>query len=274
VSAAGATVTETDITGFEDQTVAHVPERAAAALIDLFGPAITYGSDDTPGRTTAHATEATQVPAIVSWVRPDAESVVGDVGNWATLPVDQEMDVNLLGLEAHILVCDTVTDIEAVAAAATDAAARLFDRQPQLNAVFVVAGDAGRSTSTFEPADVRPSRSSRGPRPPGRTQPILDFEDSLRRFFDTFVPDWPQLEVGRHHADPAPVDAVIIEAARRAVTRTKLTTARIPAKHDALATLTDKDATALGELLEAIHAGNVMGSGALRSRVDALAAAP
>jgi hypothetical protein len=274
VSAAGATVTETDITSFENQTIAHVPDRAAAALIDLFGPAVAYGNDDAPGRASANTTESADVSAIVNWVRPDAEIAVLEVGTRSGLPVDEELNINLLGLEAHALVCSSINDVDAVALAATAAAARLFERQPQLNAVFVVAGDAERSTATFEPIDVRTARRQDGPRPPGRTQAVLNFEDSLRRFFETFVPDWPHLEVGRHHSDPPPVDAVIIETARRAVTRAKLTSARIPAKQDALASLTDEDATGLADLLEAVHGGLVVGSGAVRTRVDALVSAP
>jgi hypothetical protein len=161
VSAAGATVTETDITSFENQTIAHVPDRAAAALIDLFGPAVAYGNDDAPGRASANTTESADVSAIVNWVRPDAEIAVLEVGTRSGLPVDEELNINLLGLEAHALVCSSINDVDAVALAATAAAARLFERQPQLNAVFVVAGDGPPPRSS--PSTSAPPAARMGP---------------------------------------------------------------------------------------------------------------
>ncbi|MDP9440666.1 MAG: helix-turn-helix domain-containing protein [Actinomycetota bacterium] len=277
VSATGATVVDADIAAFENETIAHVPLRVATALIDLFGPSVAYGTDDAPGRmvpTVANsaAVDAPDLTAIVVWVRPDADVTIVSAGNWAPLPVDYELNVNLLGLETHVLAVDTVADAEALAAPAVQVAARLFDSQPQLNAVFVVAGDDGHSTVTLEPADVRTTLRTSGPaRPPGRTHPILDFEDALRRFFEAFLPNWTQLDVSHLIADPEPVDEVIAVATRRAVARTKVARAQIPAKQDALATISDTDAVALADLLRAVHAGTVPPGRAVQDRIGTLA---
>lgn len=280
VSATGATVVDSDIAAFENETIAHVPARVAAALIDLLGPSIAYGTDDAPGRTVptvagSGAADAPALTAIVLWVRPDADVTIVEAGNWAPLPVDQELNVNLLGLETHLLVCTTVADAESLAEPAVHVAARLFDRQPQLNAVFFVAGDDGHSTLTLEPADVRTTLRTKGPaRPPGRTHPILDFEDALRRFFEAFLPNWSQLDASHLTADPAPIDEVIASATRRAVARTKMARAQIPAKQDALATISDADAVALADLLAVVHAGTVPTGRGVQDRIGTLVGAP